>query len=144
MSSDTEEQAMSTEDKYIALNGWWSRYKDLFSTWYLNLSIESQKQILLKASPDMPVKSPLTKSESGTSIQPTDMLLPELNFDALLSNNGKIFLLFLSKRLTPDDMCFQADVLLLHSQQKKGIMPSFSNNNLANMDTPFIDPLGKV
>ena len=98
----------SPEDRYQALSDWWKRYQTLFSNWYLNISMEKQKQVLLKASPDMPVNSPLTKSQSSSTavIQPTDMILPELNLDAFLSSNGKVLLLFLSKRLVSPDLGF--------------------------------------
>lgn len=132
----------SPEDRYSALSSWWERYQTIFSSWYSNMPMEQQKQLLLKASPDMPTKSPLTKSSVADAvIQSTDMLLPELNLDAFLSNNGKILLLFLSRRLVAQDLCFHADVLLLHGQLKRGLMPSFCSDHLNEMDTPFVDPL---
>lgn len=132
----------TTEDKYVALSGFWTRYNSEFSTWYLGLSFDEQRAMVTKASPDMPERSASARHSAGLAISPSDLLVPEINLEALLAAKGKILILFLSRRLSSSDLCFQSDVLLLNDQFNRGIMPLFSNQaNISLLDTPFVDPM---
>jgi hypothetical protein len=89
----------------------------------------------------MPERTPGSREAAGDKLKATDMILPEISQEALLSSGGKLLTLFFARRLTAQDYCFRGDILLLYQQFKEGRMPLFSNNNLAELDTPFVDPL---
>ena len=128
----------SSEDKFTALAAWWNRYKVEFINWWTSFANEQRTSILKAASPDIPQKSGGVRSAENSIIMPTDLLLPEISLDAFLAADGKLLLLFISRRLEADDLGFKGDLVLLNDQFKRGIMPSFSNNNLKDFDTPFI------
>jgi hypothetical protein len=131
----------STEEKLASLSCWWEKYNKYFQEWLTAMTEEERKNVIFKISPDMPVQSSISRVSPSLKSQPTDLLVPELNLDAMLSKEGKILMLFLMRRLTSTDLCFQADILLLNTQHKQKVMPLFSIGNLSQMDTPFIDPM---
>lgn len=133
----------SSEDKYLALTQWWQRHNKIFNEWFLSLSTESQAIVLLKGSPDLPLKSSSIRSKDavGGPLKPTDLILPELSQEALLAAGGKILVLLLTRRLQPADTCFRQDVLFLHQVKKDFGLPDFSNGNLSKFELPFVDPL---
>ena len=164
---DVNELVPTAEEKYAALTSWWERYKDKFTAWYMNLSLDEQRSILRKASPDMTIKSPKSRAEStlatnsinansnSTSIinnetdnhetvnpfRPTDLLLPELSEESMLACQGKLLLLLLGRRLQSPDLCYQTDIKLLNGQFHKSVLPMLSNVQLDHIDTPFVDPM---
>lgn len=126
------------EDKLLALSQWWQRHCKVFTTWYLSLSSEKQRELLLKAVPDMPETS---VHERQGQVQATDLILPEFSLDGMLSTNGRIFILFMTRRMVGSDLCMQEDIRLLNDLYANKKLPSFSNNALEQMDTAFVDPL---
>ena len=128
----------SSEDKFTALAAWWNRYKTEFINWWTKQTNEQRITALKSASPDIPLKSGGARSAENSIIMPTDLLLPEISLEAFLAADGKLLLLFISRRLEAVDLGFKGDLVLLNDQFRRGIMPSFSNNNFKDMDTPFI------
>jgi hypothetical protein len=139
MSAFTIDDA-TTEDKMIALSQWWQRHCKLFSEWYLKLSTNRQRELLLTAVPDMPEQSASSRSE-GQTVKPTDLILPEFSLEGMLSTQGRLFIVFIMRRLTSLDRGMQEDLKYLNGLLVSKRLPSFSNNSLENMDTPFVDPL---
>lgn len=138
MSSFTIEDA-TTDDKLLALSHWWERHCKSFSTWFLMLTSQQQRDLFLKAVPDMPEES--IYESSDVSLKATDVILPEFSLSGMLSNNGRIFILFMTRRLVAKDLCMQSDLKLLNDIHQRKMLPSLSNNALEQMDTPFVDPM---
>jgi hypothetical protein len=136
--SDFFEDNISPEDKYTALVQYWDRHNKLFNIWWLNLNSNNQKQILLKAIPDIP-ENP-NNSSNDINVKFTDIILPELTLQGLLTGNGKLLSLFLARRLVTKDNCYAFDVNLLKELHMNDKLPSISGNQLDGVDTPFIDP----
>lgn len=126
------------EDKLSALQQWWQRHCKSFSEWYLSIDYIHQKEIILSVCPDIPEMSSF--SREGVA-KPTDVLLPEFSLEGLLNSNGRLLILFLTRRLTPLDLCWREDVKLLDDLRARHILPSFSRGELSRLDTPFVDPL---
>lgn len=160
MASFTVDDA-SVEDKLLVLSQWWTRHNRSFSTWYLSLTTPEQQLLILKCIPDIPLSSCTTSElpqppkipdtdsnivppgsslahSVAPSVKPTDIILPELNLDGLLASSGRIFVLFITRRLTSKDLLFHDDILFLNALFAEQKLPSFSNNSLESMDTPFI------
>lgn len=129
------------EDKYTALAVWWERHCKAFSEWYLSLTTDQQKELIMKAVPDMPEKSYHEKLSLGLPIMPTDIILPEFSLDGMLSVNGRLFCLFMTRRLASSDQCSQEDLKIIKDLHSRRELPSFSHQALESMDTPFIDPM---
>lgn len=133
------------EDKYIAMAEWWKRHCKSFSEWFLALSGDKQKELLLKACPDMPITSVHSrmkdvKDDSAVEIQTTDIILPELALEPLLKCNGRIFIIFMTRRCVSETRCQLDDSVFLTDLFEKGQLPSFSQGAFAKLDTPFVDP----
>ena len=133
------------EDKYIAMSEWWKRHCKSFSEWFLSLSAEKQKELLIKACPDIPLTSVHTRmkeaaGDSSIEIQTTDIILPELALEPLLKCSGRIFIIFMTRRCVSETRCQLDDSVFLTDLFEKGQLPSFSQGAFASLDTPFIDP----
>lgn len=134
--SEFFEDNISPEDKYTALVQYWERHNKLFNVWWLNLSSNDQKEVLLKACPDIP----LVPNNNDNNVKFTDIILPELTLQGFLTGNGKLLSLFLARRLVTKDNCYSFDVNLLKEMHMNDKLPSISGNQLNGIDTPFIDP----
>jgi hypothetical protein len=137
MTTFTIEDA-TCEDKFCALQQWWQRHCKSFSEWFLNIESSQQREIILSACPDMPEISAFARE---TSLTATDVLLPEFSLEGMLASNGRLLVLFLTRRLTPPDLCWKEDIKLLDDLRSRGSLPSFSRGQLSQFDTPFVDPM---
>lgn len=130
--------------KYLALSSWWDRHNKSFSTWYLTLPAAVQEALLLNACPDMPRSTPGSREMLGIPLVATDMLLPELSLEALMTGGGKLLVLLLARRLVTTDGCLTADIKLLEECYKRGHLPVCYTPEtvelLNGLDTPFVDP----
>jgi hypothetical protein len=131
----------SIEDRYVALSQWWQRHCKLFSLWYLSLNETQQKELILKYCPDIPLTSKFARETNGEKLQATDKILPELSLEGMLASQGKIMILFFTRRLTSSNLCMQDDLVMLNHLLHTKQLPSFSNHAFDNLNTPFIDPL---
>ena len=129
-----------SEDKVTALQEWWARHGDNLMKWFTSITAVQREAFVKGVAPDIPKELPGIRASKGEVLRPTDILLPELTLDGLLGGDGKLLGLFLSRRLTPRDRCFMADIVLLNGLMERGALPSFSNGQLVGMDTPFVDP----
>eukprot|EP01031_Cornospumella_fuschlensis_P031376 gene31376-37924_t len=129
------------ETKFSVLKQWWQRHCQSFSLWYLSLTDEQRREKLLVAVPDLPEKSPFARESLGERLSPTDLIIPEFSQDGMLASQGRIFILFVTRRLTSSDSSQGDDLKLLKDLYDKGILPDFSNGALRNLDTPFVDPV---
>ncbi len=108
----------------------WSRHNNKFNLFWLTISENQRKEMLTGLLPD-------TAEETSECIKPSDILLPELNMNAMLGNsfthspnhsrthslihsfihkiavNGKILSLFMLRRLVELNVSYQKDVELL-------------------------------
>jgi len=71
----------------------------------------------------------------------TDVILPELSQEALLSSGGQVLILLLTRRLVAQDLYFSNDVIALNKIFDEGRLPSLSRGSLDHLDTPFVDPV---
>ena len=132
----------TVEDKYTALSQWWHRHCKSFSEWYLSLSEHEQRQIIKKACPDIQEQSAFTRETLNRAlIQASDVILPEFSLEGMLASKGRIFVLFMTRRLTPTDLCMKEDIKMLTDLLERKMLPSFSHHALEKLDTPFVDPL---
>lgn len=132
----------TVEDKCSALQQWWQRHCKSFSEWYLSLDEDQQRAIIKKACPDMQEQSAFSRQHINPSlVQASDVILPEFSLEGMLASKGRIFTLFMTRRLTPIDLCMKEDIRMLTDLFLRKALPSFSNNALEKMDTPFIDPM---
>lgn len=132
-----------SEIQYVGLNHWWARHNKVFSEWFLLLSSDEQKDVILACCPDIPLT---LQSQSSNSIKPSDKILPELNLESLLSLQGKLLILFITRRCVSTDYCYLFDLKLLKDLEKLKILPNFCSNDVINnniYDTPFINPLDR-
>lgn len=147
------------ETRFSVLRAYWASNCKEITTWWLNLSDERRKEILLTISPDMPETSTyqrekdfneayqkaLEKNLEGFAqnlnpLTPSDYLLPEFNQESLLSLQGKIFSLFLTRRLTSLDSCLYDDISHCNKLFLRNRLPLFHLTSLSTMDSPFINP----
>ena len=129
-----------TEDKTTALQQWWIRHGDNFTTWFTSISGEQRAAFIKDVAPDIPKELPGIRASKGETLLPTDILLPELTIDGLLGGDGKLLCMLMSRRLLPLDRCFLSDIMLLNGLMERKALPSFSQGHLEGMDTPFVDP----
>ncbi len=123
------------------LRQWWERNSKPFAEWFLKISREEQSALLKKACPDAPEISSATRSKEGGKLTATDLLLPEISEDAMLAAEGKICVLFATRRLVKASDAYANDIRLLNDLYKMGKLPAFGNlKKIMEMDTPFIDP----
>lgn len=130
----------SIEVKYRVLTQWWKRHCQAFCLWYLSLSTEAQLALLLKFCPDLPL-STFSKEAAGEQLLPTDIILPEFSQEGMLASQGRIFVLFVTRRLSTADQCMNEDIRLLNDLLDRGKLPSFSSGQLEQLNVPFVDPL---
>jgi len=130
----------TVEDRFVALSQWWKRHCKLFSLWYLSLGEDQQKELILKYCLDIPLTSKFSRESNGEKLQATDFILPEFSLEGMLSSQGKVMVLFLTRRLTSEHLCMQDDLVLLNNLFDLRKLPSFSNHAFDGLNTPFIDP----
>ena len=134
----------TTEDDIAAMHAWWSRNYKVFSEWFGMLEDSARLTLIHKGCPDIPKLNAQAREKSGESLKATDVLLPELTEDALMAANGKICVLFLTRRCTNN--CVGSDLKLLYNLEIRKQLPRFNLGNstaeLDKVDTPFIDPSG--
>lgn len=137
---------MAVSDRHSGCIAWWQRHNKSFSLWFLGLDREAQRSVLLKCCPDMPELTPASRElYTGIALTASDMLIPELTQEALLSNNGKLLLLLITRRLISPDHCLCADAKFLNSKYAAGVLPVFPEveERFKGIDTPFIDPMDR-
>ncbi|RYH29989.1 hypothetical protein EON65_06625 [archaeon] len=143
MAALSEQNLLSAdvETKFSVLKQWWGRHCQSFSLWYLSLNEDQRRNKLLAAIPDLPEKSPFARESSGQRLSPTDLILPEFSQDGMLASHGRLFVLFMTRRLTSSDVSQGDDLKLLKDLYDMRNLPDFSNGTLRNLDTPFVDPV---
>ena len=132
--------ADNSQTQLLVLQAWWKRHCKVFSTWWLCATAETRLEVLLAASPDMPAVNSAARAQSGESLKPTDLLLPELSQDALMASGGRLLALFFTKRLTPSDLGFAYDLSFLKALRLAGTLPVLSGA-LRDVEDPVVDPL---
>lgn len=136
-----EDVQPSVEDKMVALQQWWERHGASFSDWFSGLSAPEQLAALVSASPDMPAQSASERERRGQTLSASDLLLPELCTEGLLTSGGRLLVLLVARRCKSPDLCYSQDVLFLNTLRRQGLLPSLSNKAFEGMDSPFVDPL---
>ena len=138
----SEFASRTTEDEMAAMGAWWRRNCKPFSEWFLKLEDAARLALIQKGCPDIPKLNAQAREKSGESLKATDVLLPELTEDALMAADGKICVLFLTRRCT--SLCVDSDLKLLYDLEIKKQLPRFNlgknTAELDKIDTPFIDP----
>jgi hypothetical protein len=130
----------TVEDEIACLRTWWLRNCKPFSEWWLSLSDALRLALIKKGCPDMPEVTSATRASKGEALKTTDYLLPEIAEDALMSSGGRICVLFITRRMSPD-LCIPADIRMLRDLSKVNKLPLFPLGEVVRgMDCPFIDP----
>jgi hypothetical protein len=140
---DAPDVLLSFLDHHIALCSWWQRHNKEFSLWFLAQPAETQRALLVQCCPDMPIQTPATRElYTGSDLTPTDMLIPELTQEALLSNQGKLCILLITRRCVSTDHCLSGDAKFLNTKFVTGMLPAFPEieESFRGLDTPFVDP----
>jgi hypothetical protein len=131
----------TVEDETIAMSGWWKRNCKPFSEWFLAQTVDDRVNLLKKGCPDLPKITAKTRESNGETLTATDMLLPELTEDALMASNGRLCILFVTRRMVDGGLCIGSDIKLLQNLHNTKQLPLFSlGEQIDKMDTPFIDP----
>ncbi len=105
--------------------------------------MKGQILLLRNASPDIPERSRVLSSATNGNhelLQPSDYLLPELNLDDLLLDQGRGLIRLLYTRISKESETYQKDLVYLKCLKRKQLLPNFSGNALALLNTPFVDP----
>lgn len=77
------------------------------------------------------VQTNTDQDEVSSMIQPAaTLILPDLILDSLLSCQGKLLILFFTRRCSSSDLCFQFDVKLLNDLFYSKKLPCFSNGQI--------------
>lgn len=140
--ADSENNIDTLAIQCTVLKQWWERHCRSFSEWFLTeTTSQGRKEILLKASPDMPLESAIIRKRRGEALNATDLILPELSLDSLLACNGQILVLLITRRCTSPDHCLKTDLKFLNDLFLSNSLPSFSGGKIAHFDTPFVDLL---
>lgn len=116
------------------LQQFWMEQNKPFCTWFLLKTPEDRLQVLKKAMPDMPEKGP----SAGAKLQPSDVLLPELTQAGMTAGDGKLFVLFMTRRVVEN--AFLNDIARLKQLHAKKALPMFSNAKLDHLGIAFVDP----
>ena len=88
----------------------------------------------------MPVENSAGRAQRGEKLTATDILLPELSEDALMSSGGRLCILFMTRRCTDKSLCIPQDIKLLNQLSSAKKLPSFvTSDKVKNLDTPHID-----
>lgn len=135
-----EDEKHASHDQHEALRSWWLRHCKEFSTWFLTSSEEERRAVLLEASPDMAPTTAATRQAAGEKLRVTDLLLPELNLEGLLAADGKLGVLFCTKRCVSKDRCAAADYSILNGLLRRQSLPRFDQGAFDGMGTVFVDP----
>lgn len=138
--SSFDPELATTECRYQALHSWWQRHCKPFCQWYLTQPSEKQIAMIKETCPDLPMTSRYTREANGEQLFATDAILPEVSVETLTMNEGKIFILFITRRMTDPNLGINHDIELLNNLFERKLLPSFSNGSLNEFDTPFIDP----
>ena len=129
-------ESASTEDVYRGLYQWWLRYCQEFSMWYLSRPENERADILHEACPDMPLSI-----SDNKNFKLTDVIVPDMNFEALQSLNGKCLILFITRSISKLEHGFIEDIRRLKLLQEKGSLPDLTNGVAANLRLPHVNPL---
>lgn len=128
--------SIDVEVKWNCLHQYWTRFGKQISLWWLQKTREEQQTLLLRACPDMPV------SPAQSKLCPSDILLPELNLEALSSAGGRVLVLLFATRLAELDAAFNRDVTLFNEYHASGDMLSnIIPQQLRDIPHAFVDPL---
>lgn len=131
---------------------WWSRHCKEFSLWFLSLTSDIQVEIITSICPDIGIRKSLLENPSSAKI--TNLLVPELILEDLLSCDGKILILFITRRCTSKDGNWNQDLQVISGLSDAQMLPSVSTiassneneslvaifRNLSDLDSPFVDP----
>lgn len=98
----------------------WNAHSSVFMKWFLSLPSTGQVSLLRKASPDIPANL--------GSTSPSGLLVPELNIEHLLGENGKTFLRMMNERsrLSQLETTLENDLIYLKELRRLKRMPCFS------------------
>ena len=119
----------------------WGTHQVNFGRWFLSLPGVGQRMVLQGASPDMPEQILTTVDGPPlASARPTDLLLPELNYDSLLHNGGRGLNVLFDRRAAAID-AEQGDLAMLNELRRLGRMPTFSNGALDSLEISWVDPM---
>lgn len=132
----------TSQSQLLALQAWWQRHCKVFSTWWLCSPAAERLELLLAASPDMPLVNSATRAQNGEPLLATDLLLPELSQDALTASGGKLLVMLLTKRLVPPDLGFKTDINFLNDLRKAGKLPNLdASGALQKLQDAWVDPM---
>lgn len=122
--SDLDE-SLESKIQLRALQAWWQRHTALFSTHWLQAPAERRLAILRSSAPDMPATNSATRALTTLpeDLAPTDLILPEIAVDALTASGGRLLIMFMTRRLAPVDLAFEADMKFLKDLQAAGRLP---------------------
>ena len=119
----------------------WGTHQVNFGRWFLSLPGVGQRMVLQGASPDMPEQILATVDGPPlASARPTDLLLPELNYDSLLHNGGRGLNVLFDRRAAASDAEHE-DLAMLNELRRLGRMPTFSNGALDSLEISWVDPM---
>ena len=136
MAESAADASLDVELKMNCLNQFWTRYNRQFSLWWLQKSKQQQEALLLRACPDMPA------SPAQHELRPSDILLPELNLEALSSAGGRVLVVLFATRLSALDTAFNKDITLFNEYHASGnMLISVIPQQLSSVPFAFIDPL---
>ena len=127
---DATEAARAT----LRIRRFWGAQQLNFGRWFLSLPNKGQRLILAAANPDMPESAPA----EGAPCKATDVLLPELTYDALLKDGGRgLNRLFEARANVRAD---REDVVMLMKLHARQQMPFFSQGSLDHLELAWVDP----
>ena len=92
---------------------------------------------MLEACPDMPLQQPTAASPSA---QLTDVLVPDLTLEPLISANGKCLVLFITRAVSHIERTWLEDLRRLKLLKQQGHLPDLTQGCCAHMDAPHVDP----
>eukprot|EP00039_Didymoeca_costata_P030282 m.28764 g.28764 ORF g.28764 m.28764 type:complete len:204 (+) comp8032_c0_seq1:214-825(+) len=116
------------------IQAFWAEHCKAFSMWFLLNGEAKRLEVIRQAMPDMPEKGP----EPGSTMKPTDILLPELNMASMSAEHGRCLVLFFTRRGVEN--CEENDLRMLNLLHEKKILPSFSNGALDAFTLPCVNP----
>eukprot|EP00041_Stephanoeca_diplocostata_P005087 m.56132 g.56132 ORF g.56132 m.56132 type:complete len:196 (-) comp15566_c0_seq1:48-635(-) len=116
------------------LRQFWTEHSKPFSTWFLLKLPEDRLDLIKKCGPDLPQERP----QDGDELKPTDVLLPELTIHGMTACDGKLFILFITRRVM--ESAYANDMKMLRQLHDKKAMPILSNGQFDHLKLAFVDP----
>ena len=141
---------MSSVDDQKYLSQFWDLHGVIFMKWFISLPRKGQIQMLHASCPDLPNALP----NQVSALTPSVRLVPELNEEDLLEEEGRGLIRLMYSRAKKSEDCQKKDISYiagLESRQKDGLKsllpttcapPTFPNTKLAFLD--LSDPDLKV